>query len=131
MKVKLSKLWQHLGTEVHITEEIADEHCPMGFYNIIEKGHDECYMFLNSAGSELFYLEEWDDEMEINITSSDIEDRVEALVNAYSIQIIGLIADGWTEGGHMDLTPYHDTLKEYKKLLNIIKEEEKENGIRI
>jgi len=120
MKIKVKDLWQYIGVEIHISEEVAEEYCPIGFYNIIERSQDECFMLINSARTQLFHLCEYDDEQEIKITNSDIKARVEALVDGYTIQIIGLIADGWSEGGGMDLTPYNNMLKEYKKLLDII-----------
>jgi len=126
MKIKVHELWQKLGVEIHINADMADEHMPEGFYYVIEKEHDNTYMFLDSKKTNLFYLEEWDETSEVSIVNAEIEDRVQALVDGLSIRMIGLIADGWTENnnGHFDLTSYNTTLKEYKKLLDIIKDEE-------
>ena len=121
MQVKLGKIWQIEGVQVSIPEEIANEYVPAGIYHFITKGDDDSLMLLGHG--KLFYIEDYEDDFEILVTDMDVKNRLDALIEAYTILNIQLISDGWSVDGkkYFNLNEFNNKLKSYINLREVLK----------
>jgi len=117
MLIKVNDLWKFPGVEILIKEDLSNKYLDIGYYRYIDKSNDGVYMLLD-ARDEICHLEEYDDESTIQVTQNDILQRILNCINGQSVQIMGLIQDGWVEDANdgFNLTPYKEKLNEYIKL---------------
>jgi len=127
MLIKVNELWRYPGVEVLIKDDLATSYIPKGYYKYIDKDHDGVYTMLNQRNN-LCYLDTYDDESIIQVTENEPLDRIKNCIKGYTIEMMGLIQDGWTcdENAGLNLIPYKEKLNEYIELEKMIKES---NGI--
>lgn len=124
MRVKLEDLWKYDGCVVHITEEIAEEYVPSGFYTFLYRDGNDYSLSLLGQDMTIYHLSEYEDDIEILVTNTDTDSRVNSIIEGHIIQALGLIKDGWTCKNQgqlgLDLTPYMEQLEAYITLRNTI-----------
>jgi len=103
MKIKVHKLWQHVGRTILI-ENSTNEYVPDGEYLVLGKDQWDCIVLGNVNTKETTLLEEYDEDDEVTASNMDI--NLDELVEFKLATCVGLIQDGWRLGGPMDLLPY-------------------------
>jgi len=122
MLIKVNELWKYAGAEVLIKDDLATPYIPKGYYKYIDKDSDGTYMMLNQRNN-LCYLDTYDSDSIIQVTENEPMNRVRNCIEGYTVEMMGLIQDGWTcdSGNNLDLTPYKQKLNEYINLENMIR----------
>ena len=115
MIVSLENIWRYPGVNVHI-KDLDIEDIEDGFYKFISNETD-ALMFLDK-NNQLVYIDEYEDSDIITAMHTDVKERLQNLIDGTSIEMLGLIKDGWvqmesTSYGTLDLTPYMDKLSNY------------------
>jgi len=117
MILKVNDLWKFPGVEILIKEDLSSKYLSIGYYRYIDKIDDGCYMLLD-ARDEICHLDEYDEDSTVQVTQNDILQRILNCIDGQTVQIMGLIQDGWVEdtNNSFNLTPYKEKLNEYINL---------------